>query len=225
MVKKIGVIGWIGLLALALAFGILPAMAQNPAQAAGQFQVPVKVENYHQAVGSWFGFATQVCRSDTAPVACFNGQPPTVLFMTPTLFADGNFNGNDSLTLAGAPFGPHTVAYGRWIPTSATEFVADYVFMLNTYPPPTTPTVSGARFRWLAQVVSQDTMVGYVNVYFDWGIPLVWTRLGADQFPTFPNEALPLVTSPAGFFKDPAECSSSAACPLILKFTIKRVSP
>ncbi len=225
MLMMTRVIRWMGLLALALAFGILPAMAQNAPQAAGQFQIPQFVERYHQAVGSWFGIATQVCRADTAPVACFNGQPPTVLFMTPTLFADGNFNGNDSLTLAGAPFGPHTVAYGRWVPTSATDFVADYVFMMNTYPPVATPTVSGARFRWLASVTDKDTMVGYVNVYFDWGIPLVWTRLTADSFPSIPNEALPLVTSPTGIFKDPGECTSPATCPLILKFTIKRVSP
>jgi len=226
MVKRTRVIRCFGFLMLVLSFGILPAVAQNASAAAsGQFQVPVKIENYHQAVGSWFGIATQVCAANLAPVACFNGQPPTVLFMTPTLFPDGSFNGNDSLTLAGPPFGPHTVAYGRWIPTSATEIVADYVFMMNTFPPTASPTISGARFRWSAQVISQDTMVGYVNVYFDWGIPIVWTRLAADAFPAIPNEALPLITSPAGFFKEPGECTSAATCPLIFKFTIKRVSP
>ncbi len=131
--------------------------------------------------------------------------------------------GNDSLTLAGAPFGPHTVAHGKWIPTSQTEFVADYVFMMNTYPPAAN-TMSGVRFRWSAQVISPDTLVGYVNAYFAWGFPMNWTRLSADAFPAIPTEALPLVTSPAGFFKDPSECTGQA-CPLIFKFTVKRVTP
>ncbi len=225
MVRKTQVIKWFGLFLLVLSFGILPAMAQNAAAAASTFQVPTKIENYHQAVGSWFGIATQVCNANLAPVACFNGQPPIALFMTPNIFVDGNFNGNDTLTLAGPPFGPHTVAYGRWIPTSSTDIVADYVFMFNTYPPTTAATIGAARFRWSAKVISQDTMVGYVNVYFGPAIPVNWTRLATDAYPAFPDEALPMVTSPPGFFKDPAECSSPATCPLILKFTIKRVSP
>jgi len=224
MVTKMRVIKWFGTVALIVVFGTSVAVAQEVAPvAAATGQAPVYVERYHQAVGSWFGIATQVCQAGLAPVACFNGQPPTTLFMTPTLNADGNFVGNDSLTLAGPPFGPHTVAHGRWIPTSQSEFVADYVFMMNTYPP-TEGTVSGVRFRWSAQVISQDTMVGYVNAYFVWGIPVTWARLTADAFPAMPSEALPLVTSPTSFYKDPGECKGQA-CPLIFKFTIKRVTP
>src|SRR4051794_8454747 len=113
----------------------------------------------HPAVGSYFGRAVQVC----APGApC----PQIALFMTPTLTGDGLFIGNDSLTLGGAPFGPHTTAHGEWIPTSKTGFVADYTFMLLPTPPTPTPSISALRFRWLANVINRDTIIGFVNIYF-----------------------------------------------------------
>lgn len=171
----------------------------------------------HPAVGSYFGRAVQVC----APGApC----PQIALFMTPTLTGDGLFLGNDSLTLGDAPFGPHTTAHGQWVPTSKTGFVADYTFMLPPTPPTPTPTVSALRFRWLANVIDADTIVGFVNIYFFPPIPVQWESLGANQFPGLPSEASGVITSPAGVVTDPATCAT-LGCPLVFKFTVKRVAP
>src|SRR5688572_33437706 len=60
----------------------------------------------------------------------------SALFLTPSLTGDGIFIANNSLALGSAPFGPHTTAHGRWVPTSATGFVADYTFMLPSWGPP-----------------------------------------------------------------------------------------
>lgn len=213
-----------GLLVFVAAFGVASVLAQDEAAAPAQASPYTYVERYHGAVGSWFGIATQVCPTGIAPVACAGGSPAVTLYMTPTLLADGNFVGNDTLTLAGPPFGPHTVAHGKWVPTSATEFVADYVFMAGAYPP-SEASIIGLRFRWQAQLVGNDTIVGYVNAYFVPGIPLTWSKLAADAFPAYPAEALPMVTPPATFYKDPGTCQQGAACPLVFKFTIKRVAP
>lgn len=176
----------------------------------------------HPAVGSWFGRAVQVCPAGVAPSACSGGQPASALFMTPTLTADGIFLGNDSFALLGAPFGPHTTAHGSWVPTSPTDFTAEYVFMSPTFPP-VADTVSGFRFRWLAQVISADTAVGYVNLYILPAVPVTWTPLQQDEFPSFPGEASGFVSPPAGVVKDPSTCLASG-CPLVFKFTIKRVT-
>jgi hypothetical protein len=169
----------------------------------------------HPAVGSYFGRAVQVC----APGApC----PQIALFMTPTLTGDGLFIGNDSLTLGGAPFGPHTTAHGEWVPTSKTGFVADYTFMLTA--PTPTPSITALRFRWLANVINRDTIVGYVNIYFFPPIPVEWEPLAANQFPSFPDEGLGTITPPNGVVTDPATCTT-AGCPLVFKFTVKRVAP
>jgi len=181
----------------------------------------------HPAVGSYFGRATQVC----APaVPC----PQIALMMTPSLTGDGIFIGNDSLSLGGAPFGPHTTAHGQWVPTSKTGFVADYTFMLPSFgpppsflpppPPPAPQTVSALRFRWLANVIDSSTIVGYVNIYFNPPIPVDWEALGANDFPGLPAEANGVVTSPSGFVTDPASCTAPT-CPLVFKFTVKRVAP
>jgi hypothetical protein len=159
-----------------------------------------------------------------APSACASGQPANALFMTPTLTADGLFIGNDSFTLLAAPFGPHTTAHGTWTPTSPTEFTAEYVFMTVTFPPED-KTVSGYRFRWGAQVISADTAVGYVNLYTLSAIPLTWTPLQPNEFPVFPSEARGFVTPPVGVVKDPTTCRPEIdGCPLVFKFTIKRVT-
>jgi len=177
----------------------------------------------HPAVGSWFGRAVEVCPQGVAPSACANGQAASALYMTPTLTADGLFLGNDSFALLPAPFGPHTTAHGSWTPTSTTEFTAEYVFMANTYPPTSNATVTGYRFRWQAQVISSDTAVGYVNLYVLPAVPIVWTPLQPDEFPSLPSEALAVVTPPVGVVKDPSTCMT-AGCPLVFKFTIKRVT-
>ena len=152
--------------------------------------------------------------------------------MTPTLTGDGLFIGNDSLTLGSAPFGPHTTAHGQWTPTSKTGFVADYMFMLPPSPPSPTPAVSALRFRLLAEMTQQDTLVGYVNIYFFPPIPVEWQSLAPDdpgapftgEFPTFPSAAVGVVTSPSGVVTDPATCTVPG-CPLVFKFVVKRVAP
>ncbi|OFW18772.1 MAG: hypothetical protein A3H97_04350 [Acidobacteria bacterium RIFCSPLOWO2_02_FULL_65_29] len=177
----------------------------------------------HRAVGSWFGKAVQVCLPGAVPSACFNGQPAVVLFMTPTLTGEGLFVADDSLTLGGAPFGPHTTAHGQWFATSAAEFTADYTFMLRPFPP-VADSITALRARWLGQVANADTLVGWVNAYLQPAVPLAWTRLLDSEFPAFPNEAAGIVTSPRGFVRDPALCRTPG-CPLVFKFTVKRVAP
>ena len=191
-----------------LAAGLLAA---PPDRAEAIFKIP------HPAIGSWFGKADQVCAS---PATCQN----VALFMTPTLTQDYEFIGNDSLALGGPPFGPHTTAHGRWSPANSDSIVADYVFMLPGTASP--PTLSVPRFRWQATVTDLDTMQGYVNIFFGPPVPVVWENLTSAEFPTLPNEAAPALVPPINFFKDPAQCSSGPpACPLIFKFTIKRVQP
>jgi hypothetical protein len=171
----------------------------------------------HPAIGSWFGKADQICAS---AATCQN----VALFMTPTLTQDYEFLGNDSLALGGPPFGPHTTAHGRWIPTSSNGIVADYVFMLPGSDKP--PTITVLRFRWQAAVVDFDTMQGFVNIFFGPPVPVVWDNLTSAEFPPIPNEAAPALSAPVNFYSDPAQCSSGPpACPLIFKFTVKRVQP
>ena len=144
--------------------------------------------------------------------------------MTPTLIADGLFVADDSFALLGAPFGPHTTAHGTWVPTSRTEFTAEYVFMTNPYPPAASGvSVSGLRARWLAKVVDADTVVGWVNAYFLNPVPVTWERLVVDaDFPVFPSEATGFVRPPGDFIKDPSLCRT-AGCPQVFKFTLKRI--
>lgn len=217
MADRMRVVQPFGILAL-----VVVGIQVGAAQSKPTVTAPIDFAS-HPAVGSWFGKADQVCIAGAVPSACANGQPAVTLYMTPTIYADGNFIGNDSLTLGTAPFGPHTTAHGAWVPTSATEFTADYVFMLPSFPP-VPDTVGGVRFRWAAQVISSDTAVGYVNVYFQPPLPLTWTQLVGNEFPAFPPEANGLVTSPQGMVKDPSLCRQ-AGCPLVFKFTIKRVAP
>lgn len=178
----------------------------------------------HPLVGSWFGKAVQLCPAGVAPAACAGGNPAVVLFMTPTVAADGTFLGNDSLDLLSPPLGPHTTAHGGWIPTSRNGFRADYVLMLGTFPKQVQPTISAVRFRWAGEVISADTAVGFVNAYFQPPLPLTWSRLSPGEFPGLPREADALVTSPPQFYTDPGDCRGPA-CPLVFKFTIKRVRP
>jgi len=180
----------------------------------------------HGIVGSWFGMAIEVCPSGVPISACTGGLPAIVLYMSPTLTSDGNFVADDSLTLGTPPFGPHGAAHGQWIATSSTEFVVDYTFMLNTYPPPSAANASviAGRFRWAGHVVDENTAVGYVNMYLPPPLPLVWTALEPGEFPTLPDEVTPVVTSPDGFVTDPNTCRTPG-CPLVFKFTIKRVAP
>ena len=176
----------------------------------------------HPAVGSWFGRAIQVCPQGVAPSACAFGLQAPALFMTPTLTADGIFLGNDTFSLEGPPFGPHTTAHGSWVATSSTEFTADYVFMVGTFPPVADHFVA-VRFQWRAQVIDADTAVGYVNAWFMPEIPLKWTPLAANEFPSYPAEAAAALKPPTAFIKDPTLCSTDP-CPLVFKFTIKRIT-
>jgi hypothetical protein len=139
--------------------------------------------------------------------------------MTPTLGADGSFLGNDTLSFDS----PHLTAHGTWTPTSVTGFEADYAFAASRIPGFPEHTVSALRFRWKGEVLDDRTLVGYVNAYVTLAIPIWWERLEADEFPGFPSEALPIVSTPSGFVIDPATCRT-AGCPLVFKFTVKRVS-
>ncbi len=175
----------------------------------------------HPVIGSWFGRAIQVCPQGVAPSACAFGLQAPSLFMTPTLNADGNFLGNDTFAISGPPFGPHTTAHGSWIGTGATTFTADYVFMVPSWPPKDNTFVP-VRFQWQGQVIDAETAVGYVNAWFLKAVPLQWVALGDNEFPSFPSQATAALKPPTPFYKDPTLCPADP-CPLVFKFTIKRV--
>ena len=201
--------------ALLLASIAVPCIAVGLSAAEPFFAQAVQIP--HPAIGSWFGKADQICAN---PATCQN----VVLFMTPTLTQDLEFVANDNLALGGPPFGPHTTAHGRWVPTDSHSIVADYVFMLPGTATP--PTLTVLRFRWQATVTDFNTMQGYVNIFFGPNVPLVWDNLTASQFPPIPSEAVPALTAPLSFYTDPASCASGPpACPLMFKFTVKRVQP
>lgn len=177
----------------------------------------------HPVIGSWFGRAIQICPQGVAASACAFGLQAPTLFMTPTLNADGNFLGNDTFAISGPPFGPHTTAHGSWIGTSSTEFAADYVFMVPVWPPKDNAFVP-VRFQWRGQVIDAETAVGYVNAWFLDDVPLQWVALGDSEFPAIPSGATAALKPPTGFFKDPTQCpDKDSHCPLVFKFTIKRV--
>jgi hypothetical protein len=190
---------------------------QRPARSASDF-------SGFGAVGSFFGKAIEVCPSGVAPAACSSAGPALALFMQPTLVADGSFLGNDSFSIGQPPLGPHTTAHGQWNPTSSTDFVADYVFMLNSFPPDKNLPLTSVRFRWSGTVVNKNTLQGYVNMYFQPSLAPTWNELLGDQFPVLPPAALSALKPPNGFVKDPSLCRTSG-CPLVFKFTVGRVAP
>lgn len=175
----------------------------------------------HKAAGSWFGRAVQVCVRGVAPASCTGseGLPARALLMTPTLTPDGIFLGNDTLAFDA----PHLTAHGMWRATSRTGFEADYAFVNSRIPGFGENTVSALRFRWQGEVLDDNTLVGYVNAYLILAVPIWWQRLAPDEYPGFPSEALPVVTRPSGFVTDPGTCRTDG-CPLVFKFTIKRVA-
>ena len=172
----------------------------------------------HPAIGSWYGKAVQLCPEP------LNACPKAALTMTPTISLDGSFVGNDTFSLAGAPFGPHTTAHGVWSATSPTKIKADYIFMNVPFPEGTFPSTGAARFCWLAEVVDDNTMVGYVNFWPQAPVPTVWESLGPQDYPTLPKELVDAVAPPKTFITDPKVCTFSATCPLIFKFKILRVT-
>jgi hypothetical protein len=200
----------------ALAMLGIAALARPTAAFAADF-------SNHGAVGSWFGKAIQVCSDGVAPSACAKGRPAVVLFMTPTLTRDGLFVADDSFLFTGPPFAPHTTAHGQWVPTSKTDFIADYIFMVGPFPP-LPNNVAGFRARWEAHVVDKETLVGWVNGYGTPPVPLSWQHLEENEFPTFPPEATSIVTPKTPFIRDPHTCNEDD-CPLVFKFTLKRVHP
>lgn len=183
----------------------------------GKAQNPTTVG--HKAVGSWFGRAVQVCPQGVAPAACSPAGPALALLMTPTLTPDGLFLGNDTLSFQS----PHLTAHGTWRATGRTGFEADYAFANSRLPGFAENTVSALRFRWAGDVLDDNTLVGWVNAYFTFAIPIWWQRLEPNDFPGFPPEAVPIVTTPKGFVRDPGTCRTPD-CPLVFKFTIKRVT-
>ena len=172
----------------------------------------------HPAVGSWYGKAVQLCPEPVSACA------KAALTMTPTITVDGHFIGNDTFAIAGAPFGPHTTAHGIWTAVSPTKITADYVFMDIAFPQGTFPSTGAARFRWQAEVVDDNTMVGYVNFWPCPPVPTMWESLpGANDYPTLPQELKDAVACPKVFITDPKQCTFNADCPLIFKFRILRV--
>ena len=208
-------VGW----SLALAAVLTGTLVmQRPARSASDF-------SGFPGIGSFFGKAIELCPVGVSPAACSSAGPALGLWMTPTLMADGGFSGDDSFAVGSAPFGPHTAAHGQWFPTSATEFTADYTFLLNTFPPiKGTTSITALRFRWSGFVADKNTLQGWVNLYFNPGMVPSWSELLGDQFPVLPPEAAGVVTPPTGFVKDPSLCRTSG-CPLVFKFTVKRVAP
>ncbi len=191
----------------------------------GSAQTPLTTAN-HPAVGSYYGKAVQVCPAGVAPSACFFGTPAASLLMTLSLTADGQFIGIDSTTLLSPPVGPHGEAHGSWVATSPTGFTAEYVFLAPQNPPPVKGVfAAGVRARWQAQATDADTLNGWVNAYFLGPVPVEWQRLALDEeFPTLPSEAAPYY-APGGdapFYKNPSLCLT-AGCPLVFKFTVKRI--
>jgi hypothetical protein len=183
-------------------------------------EAPTKREgpSQHPAIGSWYGKAVQMCPEPLS--AC----PKAVLTMTPTMTSDGHFLGNDTFAIAGAPFGPHTTAHGIWLAVSPTKITADYVFMNIAFPPGNFPSTGAARFRWQAEAVDDNTMVGFVNFWPGPPVPTVWESLpGPNDFPTLPQELREVVVCPKTFVTDPKQCTFSPQCPLIFKFKILRV--
>jgi hypothetical protein len=177
----------------------------------------------HKAVGSWFGRAVQVCEPGVGPSVCVGtGRPAEVLLMTPTLTPDGLFIADDTLKFTV----DHLTAHGQWKALSSTEFLADYMFVLPNIPGTPPGSLAGLRARWQGRVLDDNTLVGHVNAVLAAGIPALWQRLGDDEFPGFPNEALPLVTAPEGFIFQPQRCANpgTPGCPLVFKFTIKRIT-
>src|SRR5262245_17602026 len=207
-------IGSVAALALGSALG---------ARVAAQTPSPVPTQG-HGAVGSYFGVAVELCGQGVTPSACAGGNPALTLFMTPTIYVDGNFIGNDSFAVGAAPFGPHTTAHGQWIATSSTEFIADYTFMQNAYPPRGDGAIQALRFRWQGTVFDKQTLVGYVNMYFSQPMTMRWVNLLLNEFPTLPPQTSVPLTPPSTFYKDPTLCRT-AGCPLVFKFTVKRVAP
>lgn len=211
MAKTLGTLLGISLIAVLLAFG------------RGAAQTALSTAD-HPAVGSYFGKAVQLCPSGVAPSACVEGRPASALLMTPTLTSDGLFVADDSFTLLLAPYGPHATAHGSWVPTSKTEFTAEYVFMTRPFPPVASGvSVTGVRASWQAKVIDPDTVVGWVNAYFLDPVPVEWERLATENaYPTFPQEGYQFVTAHPNFIKDPSLCRT-AGCPQVFKFTLKRV--
>lgn len=178
----------------------------------------------HKAVGSWFGRAVQVCETGLAPSVCVGtGRPAEVLLMTPTLTPDGLFIADDSLTLQIN----HLTAHGQWRATSASEFLADYMFVLPNFPGTPAGSLAGLRARWQGRVLDDNTLVGRVNAHLTAGVPVAWQRLADNEFPSIPSEASPLLTAPTGFIDSPQRCANpgTPGCPLVFKFTIKRIAP
>jgi hypothetical protein len=195
-------------------FGLIATVSSGVSQAQGLFNF----EGHTPWVGSWFGFAQELCA--TGDATC----PQASLFMTPTIYADGNFIGNDSFAIGGPPFGPHTTAHGQWTATGPDGFTADYVFML---PGTAATNVTALRFRWVATLTSPTSMQGYVNIYFGPQLPLSWTPLAANTFPTLPSALSFFLTPPTTFYNSPSTCPGgpAAGCPLIFVFSIGRVAP
>ena len=189
--------------------------------AAGDQDGGITLRANHPAVGAWFGKAEETCTGDPATNCAGLELPAITLFMTPSFYADGNFLGNDSLAVGGAPFGPHTTAHGEWVPTGRNKIAADIVFML---PAPIAASVSAVHIKYAATVTSPGTMVGYVNIYIAFPpLPLTWQSTAQGEFPNLPSTVTDLVTPPDTVYTHQSQCTAPA-CPLVFKFKLLRVT-
>ncbi len=139
---------WLGIVLVVAVAGI----EQNRASATSS----------HPIVGAWIGSGAQVCPSGVAPSACWNGTPANALMVMPTFTSDGHFFADDTLTLAGPPFGPHTAEHGHWTATSGSDFTAIDVFMAGPFPPSPGHTAIFLA-RWTGTVNADGTVTGWFN--------------------------------------------------------------
>ncbi len=204
---------WLGIVIAVAVAGAHPGVAQNKALATSS----------HPIVGAWIGSGAQVCPSGVAPSACWNGTAAGALMVMPTFTSDGHFFADDTLTLAGPPFGPHSAEHGNWTATSGTDFTAVDVFIANPFPPSQGHTALFLA-RWTGTVNNDGTVTGWFDGYPQPPVPVSWTQLVGNEFPAFPAEAGGVVDGgPASsFVKDPTLCVTPN-CPIVFKFTLKRL--
>jgi hypothetical protein len=198
-----------------------------PAQAWAIDQYTFYFFNIHRAEGSWFGRAVPIgpCTPGTA------GCPlPPELYMVLNVFDKGNFIGHDSLTFGAQ----HTTAHGQWVPLSRQQITANYVVLAgssatadvkgNGTIPVASPFLGVFRMRWLANLVTDNSMEGFVNVWF---FPFNDPVSGISNIDpaTWIPKPDPLVDlGPFITDQNMSLCDPTKGCLGIFKFKIRRVS-
>lgn len=164
-----------------------------------------------RAVGSWFGRAVPIepfCEPGTS------GCPvPREVIMTPTFFADGVFMGSDSLTFGA----PHTAAHGHWVRTGHNSLEANVIFLGGDAD---NHFIGAFRIRYLGEIVRQDRMEGFVNVWF---FPFVDDSGAAVLDPETGYPIPDPLTDLGDVITDPANCRIDQGCLAVLEFVVRRI--